>query len=169
MIIDALSIGDICAFYDDEGEEYCVGFFLGSDEEFSMFQLITPRGFDDGLYITLTDSIYRVDVDTDYVKKINKLFWLHKQEMIVYQHNGGNLLEFILDHSEQNDFAVTCVLGDDSEIVGFIDARFEFGIRINCFDEFGKYAGQTYVSKDAVVKVGTNSVAMKNIKLLRDN
>lgn len=169
MINDILSIGDICAFYDDEGEDYFVGFYLASDDEFSIFQLITPRGFDDGLYITLTESIFRVDVESRYVKKINKLFWLHKQELILYEHSGNDLMEFIFDYSMSNDYAVTVVLSDDEEVVGFVESQSENEVLVAIYDEFGEANGKTHISKAAVQKVGVNSVAMKNIKLLRDN
>ena len=76
-ITDCMQSGKLYSFWDDAGEnKFNVGYLLESDEEFTLFNSLTTTGAENGLYLTRTEDIFRIDSEDAYTKKIARLFHL---------------------------------------------------------------------------------------------
>ena len=79
------------SIYDDiETTNFHVGYFIDSDEDFLLFNLITTRGFEDGFFLMREENVYRVDFEDRYIDRITKLMQIHNQCMATSSKEPGS-------------------------------------------------------------------------------
>lgn len=158
-LLQHLSPGHWCSFWDDEGDEdFRVGYLLGSNEDFSLFALVTTRGYDDGWYLTQTDRIFRVDVSDRYTARIEKLFSLQKQEKRPILENADVLSDaWFCAQAKEAEEPVSAYLNTGETISGFVIDWTDETVTFARIDEEGRKNGISTVAWDAIVKLRRDS------------
>jgi len=166
-----ISKGTFLSLYDNTmvNNSFHVCRFLCADDKFAIFQAISTRGYDDGFYLIPLDYIYRIDVNDDYTKRIEKLFILHEQQ----QHEEFILSnEFImyqlLSYAKENKLVTSFFMDDDNSITGLI-TNIDFDediLYIKRLTEDGKYNGCTFVKLENIEKVICDSGVERCIEML---
>ena len=154
-----LSPGQWCSFWDDEGDEsFRVGYLLGSNEAFSLFALVTTRGYDDGCYLTPTTCITRVDISDRYTNRIEKLFSLQKQEKRPILENADVLTDaWFCEKAKNRGELVSAYLETGETISGFISDWTDETVTFARIDEEGREDGISAISWDTIIKLRSDS------------
>lgn len=166
-ILKELNSETLVSFYDDinDTEKFYVGYYICSDDEFALFNLVTTRGYEDGLYLTAIDNIFRIDYDDLYTKKIEKLFCINNQRKIDFPNNNSELFKNIVNYSIENDYIVS-IGYEDNQISGFVKEFYNDYIVISSVNEYGEYDGRSIVSNSIIEFLRCNSGDERNISLL---
>ena len=154
-----LSPGQWCSFWDDEGDEdFRVGYLLGSNADFSLFALVTTRGYDDGCYLTPTTCITRIDISDRYTNRIEKLFSMQKQEKRPILENADVLTDaWFCAKAKSRGELVSAYLETGETISGFISGWTEETVTFARIDEEGREDGISAISWDTIIKLRSDS------------
>ncbi len=163
--------GQIMSFYDQTVEDgvFHVGRYLCKDDDFVLFQAISTRGYDDGLYLIPTDYIFRIDIDDDYTKRIERLFALQKQHCPELSFSGEkSILIQLIDYAEKNRLVTSLFFEDGEDITGqMIDVDPEGDrVRVQMLTQDGEKNGTSFVSIDRIEKVVCDSGLERMIEML---
>lgn len=164
--------GRFFSVYDEteDNSTFHVCRYLCSDSTTVLFQAITTRGYDDGFYLIPMDYIYRVDVDDEYTKRIEKLFHMHNQPLaqgICVSGENTLLVEFLC-HAQKNKLITSLFLDNGDDVTGWIlnvDTK-GCGVRIEQLTENGERNGTVFLSIENVEKVICNSGVERCIEML---
>jgi len=104
-------------------DDFYVGRHITQDDEYAVFQCVNSNGFNDGLFFCKTDSIYRVEFNTDYCQAVEKLITYRKTEFKNLKFNTKNLLSEVLTFAKDTKAIVSIELENTGsiELLGFIE------------------------------------------------
>lgn len=158
-LLQHVSPGQWCSFWDDEGDEdFRVGYLLGSNEDFSLFALVTTRGYDDGWYLTPTACITRIDVSDRYTNRIEKLFSMQKQEKRPVLEKADILTDaWFCAQAKSRGEMVSAYLETGETISGFISDWTDETVTFARIDEEGREDGISAISWDSIIKLRSDS------------
>lgn len=158
----------ICSFYDDNDDTFRVGYLVDIDEQFAIFNIYTTRGYEDGLYLTRKEDIFRVDYENVYINRILKLSKLIDDNFckIHLESETTNLKEVLLRHARKTKLIVTVRLTTEDTLTGFVyDINDEFTI-LNVLDEDGKPDGKSAIKTEFIDRIWCDSGYERNVHLL---
>lgn len=143
---------------------------LCCDNTYTLFQNITTRGYDDGLYLIPTDYIYRVDAEDEYTARIEKLFHLLEQPLMEEIEIGEDtsLFLWVLDHAKKNALVTSLFLNNGDDVTGRI---LETDLENDCLymellKENGEKNGFSFISMDNIEKIICDSGVERCIEML---
>ena len=154
-----IKTGQWCSFWDDNGDEtFRVGYLLGGNELFSMFALVTTHGYDDGLYLTPTSRIFRVDVADRYTERIKKLFFLyeHEERLTIENHSDISNIWFCAQAKERSEL-VSVYLETGETINGFVVDLTDSILSLARIDEEGREDGLSIIQWESIIKLRRDS------------
>ena len=162
------NVDELCSFYDDLGDDtFRVGYLVALSESFAVFNLVSTRGFENGLYFTSVDNIYQVSVNDKYTNRIKRLFKIQNQSKTELEFNGENpLFDEFLQYSQKNEQLITIETDNGTLISGKIKAFDCNVVNINAIDEDGIEDGEIYIETDCIVKMWCNTDRERNIQEL---
>jgi len=158
----------LCSFYDDIAEgDFRVGYFVFCDQTYAIFNLLTTRGYEDGLYLTRLDNIYRVDCDDRYTQRIERLSEINGSGRVdVNFSEKEDAITAVLAFSKNNGFLVTVEVEDGELVTGSIDTVDDEWITFNVISDDGILDGKSAVLIDSIVRLHCNSGRERNIQAL---
>lgn len=143
---------------------------LCCDHTYTLFQLITTRGYDDGLYLIPTEYIFRVDAEDEYTARIEKLFHLLKQPLLEVVEIGedASLLLWVLDHARKNTLVTSLFLDNGDDVTGrILETDPENGsLHMELLNENGEKDGFSFIRMDNIEKIICNSGVERCIEML---
>ena len=156
--------------YDDEqdGEVFNVGYFLAQDEDFSLFQSINLNGFDSGLFLCRTESIYRTQFNTKYCQAIQKLMEYHKTKLKNYSFKTDDLCEELLLLAKAEKAIIDIELESTGavEAIGFVESVNDKCVTTLEIDQQGFEDGNTIVKLNDIRNITFNSYKRMKHKIL---
>lgn len=153
-MINYLSVGTLYSFWDDVCEDdFRVGYFMGGNERFSLFSLVSTRGFDDGLYLTLSQNIFRVDTSDEYTRKIGRLFAIQEQTHRILDESFGDINGYNFCKSVQKrGEPLSVFINSGDTICGYVKNIFEDAVQLIKLNENGQDDGEAIVLLECIEK-----------------
>lgn len=154
-----LEAGTFCSFWDDPYEDsFRVGYFLAGDDSFSLFALITTRGYDDGFYFTSNENIFRVTTEDSYTQRIKRLFDIQNQKAknipaSLQELNFSAFLKF----AKQEHAMISVFAADEASFCGYVK-NIECGeLELLLINDDGLDDGIVFMSLASIMKARADS------------
>ncbi len=161
----------LCAVYDSDGniDKFDVGYIIAVDDDVVLMSGICPNGNNDGYYLKSVNSIYKIEVDSQYNRKIEVL------------HSGkDSVVNQIIEFEPKDIFRSTLKLlmrqqemcsiflfdSDNSSVIGRIEEFDDSIIKISAYNEYGLYDGTVYIRKSDVTGMSFKSSEETKISCL---
>lgn len=151
--------GTVYSFWDDyDDESFRVGFYIGGNEMYSLFELISTRGYNDGIYLTDTASVYRADCGDSYTCRMEKLFAIQKQDHIQGITNADNCSPaWLFEFAKSKNYVLSVQTEDGDTISGYVDEYSDDAVTINRLNDDGEYDGVTGLLTEKIIRIRCNS------------
>lgn len=115
---------EICCNFSNQEEtnRFSLGYIIGLDEKFYLFEHISPTGENDGISCRQVDKIYKIETQNSYTNKIIKLFNSKNNSRYTYIDSGKSVMLSLLQYALINKKICNFELyeSQDDDAVGFI-------------------------------------------------
>ncbi len=163
--------GKLIAVYheDSKPDTFDLGTVLCVDDDFVLMQLLSLDGCYDGIAVFSIAEVARVEVDTQYVAKLNTLMGRLQQEVGGWQPaaNEHNLLESVLLEIKRTKRLATIMLCSSAEsVLGTIEELGSDWLSVRQIDDYGRPDGICYFQTADIASIYCNSAAEQRIECL---
>ncbi len=140
----------LCSVYDsdDNIDKFDVGFIIAVDDDFALMSGICPNGDNDGYYLKSVDSLYKIEVNSQYNRKIEIL---HSGKDTVFnqisEYDPKNVFWSILKLLKKQQELCSFYLfdSDSSNVIGCIEEFDDNIVKISAYNEYGLLDGTVYI------------------------
>lgn len=150
----------------DNCDKFTVGYILKNTSDELLILNISPCGKYDGFSVIRTDDIYRIEHESLYLKKIERL--TDKGEISFPEFDCGNsLMDGLMKYSMENEMITLIKIGGGADIVtGFVsDVTDEF-VCLKQISDCGEYDGMTLIGKEQISFIASDDEECRCIKRL---
>lgn len=128
-------------------------------------------GFYDGYTVRQTDSILQINQDSEYIKKIEKLYNIHNKYHLEVDSTEENLFLALLQFAKKNDFVVSVELVNSGldDVQGLIQSIDGNSIIITRINEFGHTDGSACINLADITYISCDRDEEQAIRLLMNN
>jgi hypothetical protein len=171
MFKNSLKIGEFVSIYTDvEDNSFSLGRILTVSEGEVIIASVDPMGNEDGLALYSLNAITKIEIDSRYAIKIQKLMNSRKTILRDYIFKQENLLLELLNLSKGNNKLIEIELQNSNlngpiGVVEYIDERI---CEIKQFDEYGVADGVCIVLIEDISSVKYDNIELQAILLLSD-
>lgn len=170
-IQDYMETGKLYSFWDDAKEnKFNVGFLLEADDAFSLFNCVTTTGAENGLYLTRTEDIYRIDSEDNYTKRIAKLFCIQKEIPQKWDRSVDSVLVGFLDYVKIHQKMIAVKTDDGDTVMGYLldyDTEYEEEtISVRRVSDDGDEDGFSVIRLDCIYRFSSDSYNERALELL---
>lgn len=156
---------DLVAIYanNSDGDKFAVGYILNNTDEEIIMLNINPYGKYDGMSAFLVDDIFRVEYESLYLNKIDRL--IEKNfDFPVIEYNEG-IFDGLLKYSKNNNKIVMIKIGNSYEyITGIISEIEKEFISLKQVDQYGIYDGSVIIKKSEISCVVSDDEDCRSIR-----
>lgn len=161
----------LAAIYTDINtpDSFRVGYISAvNEEEVLLLQLGLGGGFD-GYTVFLTEDVFRVETDSLYLNKIERLAKI-KGTRINDIFSEGTPMEAVVEYARQNRRIAAFSLDEDAdEITGYIDSVDSEKLFITQISQYGQEDGKTVLFKKNILAVCVGDEICADTELLNKN
>lgn len=154
---------------EDDTSKFNCGFLSAIEDNELLIENVTSSGEYDGYIAFLADKIYKVQQDSEYNRKIEKLYQIKKQH---HQHIVCNqsIFKSVLKFAQTNGFAVTLRFYDSNydDLQGFVVALDEDILTVEEVDTYGRPDGISDIDINSITKIYCDTADEHNYKLLKE-
>lgn len=143
-----------------------VAYIIGINDEKILECNVDPHGNFDGYSAEYIDDIYRLEIASEYIKKIEYLstFTDNKQN---FTYTDEDPFEFLINLSIANNYAVTIYLkSSDNAITGYISNYGSNKVCVDMLSEYGKSDGKTTFYYNDIIKIVANDIDLHHLSIL---
>ena len=160
----------LATFYCDNGtvQTLLVGYVEKFNDTEILIAHISPHGFYDGFILKHIEDIKRIDYDSDYEKKILRLYKLRGQSHAVIQtfdSQDDEIIYSLLDFAKQNDYVVSLEFTQDS-ISGFVNGYSDDVVYLDTTNDYGVENGIAIIDINEVLTVAVDTDHEQDLRLL---
>ena len=151
---------------DDNCDKFAVGYILKNTSDELLMLNISPYGKYDGFSVIRTDDIYRIEYESLYLKKIERL--TDKGEISFPELDCGEYLtDSLMKYSMENEMIALIKIGGGADVVtGFVsDVTDEF-VCLKQISDCGEYDGMTFIGKEQISFIASDDEECRCIKKL---
>ena len=159
----------VTLYSEDVENEQVFGFIVCCDEEELILACVTNQGENDGFLWIKTESIFRVDYESSYEKKLETLYRLKAQEheaIPSFNESQDFRNDLLLWAQKEKKIAEFFIKDADTSIIGYIEDP--DACRIKCVDvvELKPEQGYTYIDLDKVDNIWVDEERARNAELV---
>lgn len=143
---------------------HSTGFALHLHDDEVLIAHINPRGEYDGFILNKIDNIYKLDYDSDYEKKIQKLYNIKKQNHHMFKIQES-MLYSLLEYANKEGLILSLELKND-KITGFVNNFDENYVYLTLINDNGWINGKSVISIDEVIVFVCDTDYEQDLKLL---
>ena len=163
---------DICVeVYIQERSGILVGKVQNVSEKYLLLESISPQGMNDGFILISIDEIYCVDLDTNYSRKIYKLYNLKSQKHDLVPLTEDNNFIDLLRFSKENNLIMEFDYFNYEENLsdqGFVIDIDDLCVSFRTIDNFGKVNGSKILKLENIKRLYCDGYHVRDLKLLYD-
>ena len=139
----------------ENSDKCCLGYVQAVNEEWVLTKEISPTGRFDGYCTQRFEDIFRVEQDTQYIKKLAILYDLKKDANSEFNLNiSENILPNALDSAIQNHIMTTTWVNNDSgAITGYVTEYQDGVVSMQQITEYGEKDGLVMIYEEDIVQV----------------
>lgn len=156
----------IISIYEIGEENFRLGLLVCTNENYSIINQITTRGYEDGLYCVATDNIIRVDYKDRYSKVYMELFKNTHQKFISDFIPDTDLLLSTLNYALNNSYYVSIEQDNSERLTGKILSFSTETITLELYNAYGENDGFSELQRDSITRLWCNTGNERNIQLL---
>lgn len=155
----------------DDTERFSVGFLRGISENHVLIGAISSEGLYDGFYTQKLSRIYRVEDQTQYLDRIQKLYSIENQHHPEINAKEISSIYDLLYYALSNKLIVSIELLDSeiNDSRGFVKTIDDYDILVDQIDYYGESDGLTVINLDDISEVTCDSVREQALKILYDH
>ncbi|PFH81720.1 hypothetical protein [Bacillus sp. AFS088145] len=168
QLIKLTNTEDLVEIYNDLGDvDICaVAKVLYVSDDYVILANITPNGMYDGFSLMKTDTIFQINIDSRYLRKIKKLYLTKKQTHMKLEMENKNLMEGILDFAYQNKFLILVELLERANVQGIIKCKVDDILVLSVINQYGQYDGESIFKIEDITSMNIDDEERNCIKLL---
>jgi len=147
---------------------FCAGFIRESDDEFVLMELISPSGRSDGLQCIRIEEILKIDVGSEYLTNLVKVYRYYGEKISVPGHLSKKVLEGFADYVIKSKKLCSMEIGFETleKISGYVTERDWDVLNIRLLNENGADDGFTSLALEEIVCFGVDSEYEKYLHIL---
>ena len=157
-----------CSIYNNKNDlsKFYYGNIIAVNEKEFAINRISPDGYDDGVSVMRIESVIKIELNSQYIKKMEKLYQnINLNENVEV---GENILESLLKLSLDNRNIVSVELVDSgySDVIGIVE-KIEGDIcRIKQIDDYGNCDGCSCIKTGDITFLTYMSDSERRLKRL---
>ena len=157
----------VAVYYKSTNGTY-TGFVRELDDEFILFELVSPNGRADGFTLVRLDEILIIDARTSYLRNLAKVYAYYGDPPQPIKLKGKDLLLAFLDWACKNAWLSSMTLGFETieKISGFIIGRDWNALTVRLVGENGEDDGFTRFEYEDLVSVSACTEFEKYLAVL---
>ncbi len=160
---------DFIAIYTDvDRDSFGLGKVVEVDDNDIIIGSIDPSGLEDGLILYNISTICKIEKNTQYCAKIQKLMQIKNTEFQTYKFEGKSILQELLALAQNNKKFVEIELQNshESNSFGIVELFDENICKIRQFDNYGEKDGIGILSIEDISSIKYDSLESRAIFLL---
>ena len=110
----------------------------------------------DGFHLLNTDDVYQINVETRYIRNIEKLYLAKKQNHIEFNVDNENLMLSMLEFAEKNNFVILVELFEGGTVQGFIKKIEDIILVVSILTDFGEPDGESYMKLEDISSISSD-------------
>lgn len=158
---------ELACFYNDyeSTKTFYVGYIIALNKKEIAIQLISVDGTDDGIIVTDTNNIFRVETGGQYIEKIKKLVSFLEIPDFSDALEENEICKSVLKFADDTKEIVSIELSSSSfnDVVGFVEDVSENVCRINQIDEYGFNDGCSYIKIEDITEISYSRIEEKRL------
>lgn len=159
----------LCEIYPDvdDTSKFAVGYIIACSGDYTIVAHYDPYGHYDGIGCFLTETIFDVATETEYISALSKLIDYHKEKSgyAVETVNEINNLLAVIKSEKRICQIELCESGDYIE--GYIESFNDIIININNVGKYGQNDGKSTVRRDTISYITFDSTDTVKLEILR--
>lgn len=157
----AQQTGTLIGIYNDKENTraFFAGFICAMDNEFVLLAHVQSGGLYDGFILLELSSIYRIEKNTLYLQKIERLYAFNNQHHLTFIQKTLPTVQETLSFAKENSFVVSIQLlrsGYD-DVIGIVKELEGEHLTINELDEYGKSLGEVIVDIRTITQIACDT------------
>lgn len=162
----------VCVYTNpDDTTKFSVGYILSTNANETLIASISPLGRYDGYLIKKNETIFLVEFDSKYSKKIEGLFLKIKNKHLLGKLDlikENNTLQFMLNHAQNHSLIVSIELVNSqlNDIIGLVREVNDKGIKIEIIEEIGITDGYAFCLLEDITNLEIDSEELIVLKQL---
>ncbi|MDR0849917.1 MAG: hypothetical protein LBN07_00320 [Christensenellaceae bacterium] len=165
--------GEFIAIYTDvEGEDWALGEVIAVDDEDVIISSVHPLGLDDGLALYNISIIRKIEKETQYNTKIQKIMKAKNTCLARYNFKSKKILLELLALAKDTKKIISVELQNeesDYEPYGLVESFDDVTCTIKLIDMFGRKDGVSIFSIEDISAIMYNSLKSRDILWLMEN
>jgi len=168
QLINLTNTEDFAEIYNDLGDvDVCaVAKVLYVSDDYVILANITPNGMYDGFSLMKTETIFQINLDSRYLRKIKKLYITKKQTHMKLELENKNLMEGILDFAYQNKFLILVELLGNAYLQGIIKRKEDHILVLSIINQYGEYDGESIFKIEDITSMHIDDEERNCLRLL---
>ena len=152
----------------NDTSKFIFGKIIAIGKQQIAIQMITPDGDDDGISVIFLNNVNRVEINSQYVRKMEKLYFPKTAPNYDLQINNDNVIMGVLIFAFKQNEIVSIELIDSgyNDIMGIIEEIDDIECKVQQYDEYGNKDGVVYFLISDISKVSVLTQSEKRVKRL---
>ena len=148
----------LCEIYFEDGSRrFSVGYITDCDEDFTLFEKISPDGRWDGFECRLTEDIKMLQTDTGLLRSLEKLMPFYNFNHKEIPLDGKTVLDGLLEYIRNGRKICRLESYRGCDLSGYILSIEEGVVEIAILDELGRSDGVGYILKEDIDYISVDS------------
>lgn len=143
-----------------DSTKFIYGRIISVNSNYIAIYMLSPNGYFDGVIIKQISDVFRIETDSKYGDKIQKLSSLCNEKPYTYTVNNKMMLESLLLIAQRDKQIVSIEIlksGYD-DVVGFVDQLKDNSCIVKQIDEYGYEDGMSYIKLTDITQISCNSL-----------
>ncbi len=150
-----------------------VGYIDAVDNTKVRLRAISSEGENAGYEIRPLNEIYRADVNTSYLRKINFLYKNHGQifseiELIQPAENSDMLFSTLREAKYKRVIVILWTEDKDDSIIGYVESLTPKTVQISSIDDYGKNDGFVVINIKEIIAADCNARKEQILRFLHE-
>lgn len=146
------------------------GFALAFENDFLLIASIAPFGHYDGFFVQKSNAIYRIERNSAYAHRVERLYKALAQQHPAVERTTGNPVTDLLCFAQSKNLVVSIELLDsgNTDVQGFVKEVQGFCVVIRQLDDDGRCDGESVIDLQDITYFSCDSDRGMALKLLAD-
>ncbi|MFC9601529.1 hypothetical protein ACFTQL_27675 [Peribacillus butanolivorans] len=160
--------GELVELYTDteDVDKFAIAKVLKVSDDYVILANVSPIGMYDGFHLLNTDDVYQINVETRYIRNIEKLYLAKKQNHIEFNVDNENLMLSMLEFAEKNNFVILVELFEGGTVQGFIKKIEDIILVVSILTDFGEPDGESYMKLEDISSISSDNEEGICLKIL---
>lgn len=138
-------------FSSSENDKFCFGDVVFCNEDFLLLSSYTPYGDDDGFILKRSDEVIKIEADSKYNNKMEKLIKYKGTDHTPFEVKGDNIVEQILEYAKKSHRLLSILLyNSDVFLTAYMSSVTDTFCEAELINEYGEKDGRTVFVMDDI-------------------